>query len=130
MSDIIINNSKVVINNNQPNLRPKEKHFKKMWKIGGWRFFIQQELNKAISKRITKRTGLPNGVCLTPNHKYHVRLLIGVKNSCLGTFDNIDDARNAYKTAKQNNVHNMALEYYNKKLIDNKVCNALLHWTA
>ena len=40
MNNIIINNSKVVINNNQPNLRPKEKHFKKMWKIGGWRLYL------------------------------------------------------------------------------------------
>ena len=92
--------------------------------------FIPQELNKAISKRITKRTGLPNGVCLTPNHRYSVRMLIGVKNTYLGTFDNLNDARSAYKNAKENYVHNMALEYYNKGLIDNKVYNALLHWTA
>ena len=40
MSDIIIKNSRVVINTNQQKLRPKEKHFKKMWKIGGWRLYL------------------------------------------------------------------------------------------
>lgn len=40
MSDIIINNSKVVINPPPPSLPPKQKHFKKMWKLGGWRLYL------------------------------------------------------------------------------------------
>lgn len=39
MNDIIINNSKVVINT-PPNLPPKEKHFKKMLKVGKLRFYV------------------------------------------------------------------------------------------
>lgn len=39
MNEIIINNSKVVINT-PPNLPPKQKHFKKMWRIGGWRLYL------------------------------------------------------------------------------------------
>lgn len=39
MSDIIINNSNVVINT-PPNLPPKQRHFKKMLKIGKLRFYV------------------------------------------------------------------------------------------
>ena len=39
MSDIIINNSNVVINT-PPCLPQKKKHFKKMWKVGGWRLYL------------------------------------------------------------------------------------------
>ena len=39
MNDIVINNCKVVINT-PPNLPPKQKHFKKMLKIGKLRFYV------------------------------------------------------------------------------------------
>lgn len=41
MNDIIINDSNIAINlTPPPRLRPKEKHFKKMWKIWGWRLYL------------------------------------------------------------------------------------------
>lgn len=40
MGTIKITNSKVVINNQNNVGDKRKKHFKKMWKIGGWRFYI------------------------------------------------------------------------------------------
>jgi predicted HNH restriction endonuclease len=40
MSDIVINNSNVVINTHHQNLQQKKRYFKKMWKIGGWRLYL------------------------------------------------------------------------------------------
>jgi hypothetical protein len=39
MQTINITNSNVTINTT-PNLPKREKHFKKMWKIGGWRLYL------------------------------------------------------------------------------------------
>ncbi len=39
MNDIIIKNSNIILNT-PSNLPMKKKHFKKMWRIGGWRLYL------------------------------------------------------------------------------------------
>lgn len=39
MNDIIIKNSNIILNT-PSNLPKKKKHFKKMWRIGGWRLYL------------------------------------------------------------------------------------------
>lgn len=50
MNDIIIKNSKVVINT-PTKVPPKEKHFKKMWKIGGWRLYLTHNFRLKNSQK-------------------------------------------------------------------------------
>lgn len=90
--------------------------------------FIPQELNKVISKRVTKRTGLPNGVHCTLSGKYDARLYAGRKYAYLGLYDKQEDAHKAYKDAKELYVHNLAKEYFITKQINEKIYIALLNW--
>ena len=90
--------------------------------------FIPQEINKAVSCRITKPTTLLNGVRPTPNGKYKARMYADGKIHYLGLFDNQVDANESYKTEKTHYIRKLAVDYHNKGLINDKVYKALMKW--
>lgn len=89
--------------------------------------FVPQELNKILCGRKSLRGKLPQGVTFNKRSaRFKVQLSA---NSCrvhLGYFDCVNEAYQAYKTAKERHVKNKALEWANR--IDWNVFQALMKW--
>lgn len=78
--------------------------------------FVPSLINNAISKTNSKRGSCPAGVRYRYN-KYISSIKIKDKTIQIGTFNNIEDAFNAYKNYKENHIKSIA-DYYRDKIPD------------
>lgn len=84
--------------------------------------FVPSAINSLVIKRKKGRGDLPIGVGRA-NGRYRAFL----HKRHLGMFDNPTDAFMAYKKAKEDEIRETALLYYQKRLITERVYNALLN---
>lgn len=87
--------------------------------------FLPRIINNAI------KTNSRNGMtCIKPlkNGEYIVTLNSYSIQTKIGCFDNIQDAKIAYKSAKEKYVKELAEKYYNEGKITERVYNALLKY--
>ena len=61
-----------------------------------------------------KNKHLPTGISKTPSNKFKARLSIEGKRIDLGSYTNLKDAANAYKTAKIDYIKSLAEQYQDK----------------
>lgn len=87
--------------------------------------FVPCEINLTFTKRHNRRGLLPIGVILTHN-KYESSIRIYDKRIHLGFYNNIDDAFNAYKIAKENRIKELADKW--KDQLEPRVYQALYNY--
>lgn len=85
--------------------------------------FVPRPLNKLLANCSNKQEDLPTGVCFR-NNRYTARLTIFGKQKPLGGFKTLEEAFQAYKTAKEAHVKHMAELY--KADIDPRAYAALM----
>lgn len=89
--------------------------------------FVPIELNSLLLARGNDRGIYPQGVSFRKDtKKLQAYLSTRGKNKRLGYFDTVEDAYQAYKTAKERHVKNMALKWANR--IEWDVFVALMSW--
>ena len=78
--------------------------------------FVPQNINKLFTKSTKTRGELPIGVYKVSgcNNKYASHFNCCGKLANLGTFDTTEEAFNAYKIAKENEIKRIADEYKDK----------------
>lgn len=89
--------------------------------------FVPQRINMLFVIRKSKRGDLPCGVSENPSGNYNA--VCGIDDGIvenLGTFKTIEDAFNAYKTRKEQNIKEVADKY--RHLIPPKLYKALYSW--
>ena len=91
--------------------------------------FIPQRLNKLLSTRNKLRGEYPLGVCYNKRAKLFVAAInVDAKAKHLGYFKDEQSAFQAYKTAKEAYIKEVAEDYFN--LIDEDVYEALLRYVV
>lgn len=89
--------------------------------------FVPQEINKLLLFSRANKGELPQGIYLhKPTGRYRAQISVDSKRMHLGLFDDVDDAYQAYKEAKESNVKHVAERWRNK--IDERVYHALMNW--
>ena len=89
--------------------------------------FVPVELNSLLTNNNVNRGVYPQGVFLDRGkNKLRVSLSTHGKQKHLGYFDDMQEAYQVYKTAKERHVKNMALKWANK--IQWEVFVALMNW--
>lgn len=88
--------------------------------------FVPPEINAVFVKRRAKRGKLPIGVSLCSNtNKYRAAISDGKGKAIkLGRFDTPEEAFQAYKTAKEISIKNLAIKWKDK--IDNRLYLAMM----
>ena len=89
--------------------------------------FLPPDINKVISKSRGNRK-LPIGVKLLPSKRYEAVCRKNNKDCYLGTFDTPLEAFNAYKTAKEKYIKELAEKYFQEGKITERVYNALMKY--
>ena len=87
--------------------------------------FVPNEINTIFSHK-TRERNLPQGVVFNRNKKYVARTRIDGKEVHLGQFDNVLDAFNAYKEAKENWIKQVADKWKDK--LEPRVYEALYNY--
>ena len=87
--------------------------------------FIPSVLNYILLKTAAGRGLLPIGVA-KHGKGFRARCNIYGKAKCLGTFQTVEEAFEAYKLAKENHIKDIALKY--KDFIDTRAFNALINY--
>ena len=93
--------------------------------------FVPQEINTLFIKSDKTRGDLPIGVgksVCAKGIKYTANFSKFGKRRRLGTFDTPEEAFNAYKSAKEKHIQEIALEYYSQGKITERVYNALMNY--
>lgn len=90
--------------------------------------FIPPELNKVFTKRKRCRGKFPLGVAISKSGKYDSRIRMNKKDYFLGAYTTIEEAFNAYKTAKEKYIKELAEKYFQEGKITEKVYNALMKY--
>lgn len=89
--------------------------------------FVPRDINVLFTKRQNRRGKYPIGV--TKVRKRYVSYVnVYGKSVTLGTFDTVEEAFCAYKTAKESHIQEVAQRYYNEKKITERVYNALMNY--
>ena len=91
--------------------------------------FVPQEINSLLVSRKNGRGMYPLGVrkgC--GEFKYSVVFSVNGKSVYVGTFNIIEDAFRAYKTAKEQYIKDIATKYFNEGKITESVYNALMNY--
>jgi hypothetical protein len=70
--------------------------------------FVPQEINNILNKKLKSRGNLPIGVLNHKSGKYSAQISINSSKKHLGYFDTIEEAFQAYKTAKEIYIKEMA----------------------
>ena len=92
--------------------------------------FVPQEINKLLTKRKTQRGGLPIGVSLNKGRGKPLSVSF-TKNKVsvhLGVFDTPEEAFQAYKSAKEHFIKELAEKYFQEGKITKKVYDALMKY--
>jgi hypothetical protein len=87
--------------------------------------FLPKEINILFIKSDKKRGNLPIGVCKIGN-KFKAQISNKRKQVYLGIFDTINEAFEAYKTAKEKYIKEVVKKW--KPLIEDKVYRALINY--
>lgn len=90
--------------------------------------FVPSEINVLFTKSNLKRGDLPIGVQHYAHNRFRSYFKCGGKVTYLGVFDKVEDAFCAYKKAKEGYIKEIANRYYDKKLITQKVYEALMNY--
>jgi hypothetical protein len=89
--------------------------------------FVPQEINNLLTNCRRARGKYPIGVAKNRN-MFDVHLCCYGVNSCIGTYDTPIKAFNAYKTAKEKYIKELAKKYFQEGKITEKVYNALMKY--
>lgn len=87
--------------------------------------FVPHEINEKIKPTWRKNSKFPNGI-YQKNTSFIARFRDNPRH--LGVYPSIEEAFNAYKTAKEQYVKELAEEYFKEGKISNEVYNALLKY--
>ena len=94
--------------------------------------FVPNEINSLLCKSDSKRGKMPIGVYerkMVNGYKYVAYVSNNTKKHFhLGTFDTPEEAFQAYKSAKESHIKEMATQYYNDGKITKKVYDALMKY--
>lgn len=90
--------------------------------------FVPQRINSLVVSRQNFRGEQLIGVYKTPSNTYSAKMNTTKGNVSLGTFQTEEQAFNAYKSAKEEYIKEVADDYYSKGLITERVYNALYNW--
>lgn len=90
--------------------------------------FIPHRINTLLINNKASRGPCPIGVSPYEQNRYQVKITFNKEKSHIGYFNTIQEAFLAYKNAKEKYVKEVALEYYDKGLINERVFNALMNW--
>lgn len=89
--------------------------------------FVPQEINKLMTKSDSSRGEYPIGVCFSKvRGKFEARVNRRCGQKHLGSYEALEEAFQAYKTAKEVYIKEVAERWKGK--IDDKVYKALLEW--
>lgn len=88
--------------------------------------FVPQEINKLFTKSDNSRGNLPIGVRSTKNNKFQSRFCKNNENTYLGQYDTPEEAFQAYKTAKEQHIKEVADKWKDK--ITEKVYQAMYNY--
>lgn len=89
--------------------------------------FVPHLINSIFTKSKSARGLYPIGVCRRGN-RYQARMLMYDKSINLGSFSTPSEAFQAYKTAKEAYIKEVATSYYNEGKITEKVYRALMNY--
>jgi len=93
--------------------------------------FVPREINSLFVKSDSTRGVYPIGVYYNKAMKIFVaQITIDNKAKCIGRYPTPEEAFNAYKIAKETNVHTMAFNYFNLGKIGLNVYNAMINYTV
>ena len=90
--------------------------------------FIPHRINTLLISCCQARGTLPVGVSHYDKNKYQVKIRVNGTKKHIGYFNSKEDAFIAYKDAKERYIKDVAMEYYNNKLINEDVFNSLMEW--
>ena len=91
--------------------------------------FVPQEINTLLVKSNGSRGQHPLGVSYHSQlNKFQVRMRISNIGKNLGLFNTANEAFQAYKTAKEAHIKEVATEYYTKGKINERVYQALMKY--
>lgn len=89
--------------------------------------FLPRQINIIFSTKPDKN-GLPIGVAFDARHKKYYSQFRGGEQTWLGYFDTVEEAFQAYKTAKESYIKKIAAAYYNEGKITKRVYDALMRY--
>lgn len=89
--------------------------------------FVPNEINVLIINNKKHRGDFPLGVC-KQHHRFYSNAMINGKYIGLGGYDTPEEAFQAYKTAKEAYIKEVATAYYNDGKITKRVYDALMSW--
>lgn len=88
--------------------------------------FVPGEINTIMISKQTKKSNLPTGVTKVKNGKYQVVVKNHGKPKRLGTYDDIHEASEVYRTYKKNYLKETCQKYLENSEIDERIYNAIL----
>ena len=89
--------------------------------------FVPQEINKLLTNRRNDRGLYPIGVTYEKDRcRFTAQMLCYGKHKRLGSFETPEEAFQAYKTAKESYIKEVAEKW--KDSVDDEVYNALMNW--
>lgn len=88
--------------------------------------FVPRKINNLFVSKKSKRGDYPIGSCMDGNK---LKTVVNIDGKCvnLGRYTDVNEAFLSYKTAKENNIKNVANKY--KSQITPECYNALMNWT-
>lgn len=89
--------------------------------------FVPTELNSLLTKSNATRGIYPIGV-IKRGHRFSASVSLYGKSKKLGMFDTPSEAFQAYKSAKESYIKDIATQYFNDGKITKKVYNALMNY--
>ena len=87
--------------------------------------FLPRIINNAIKKSPTNNK---TGIRTTSNGRYRVILSANSKQSLVGYFNSLEEARLAYKLAKKQYIKELSEKYFREGKITERVYNALMKY--
>ena len=92
--------------------------------------FVPQEINNLFIKRKRDRGALPIGIVLIPRNRYkkYKAQVSGRTPYSVGYFYTIEEAFQAYKSAKEQYVKELATQYFQEGKITRRVYQALMEY--
>lgn len=91
--------------------------------------FVPKRINTLLTSRRRFRGGTPVGVCKRESGRFSADVDMGSGHRRhLGTFDTAEQAFSAYKEAKESYIKQIAQEYFDCGLIDERVRDALFRY--
>lgn len=91
--------------------------------------YVPKQINYLLGKNLWKRGAFPIGVSYKRDKgKFKAYMLVNRRQVHLGYYDTPDEAFNAYKTAKESHIKEMAEHFFQNGDIDKRVFDALMRY--